>query len=233
MKNAIVIQHVGFEDAGHLAPLLRERGYRITTYHPPADEVWSIDPLHVDLLIILGGPMSANDHVHDPSIADELRLATVIAERGTPLLGICLGAQIIALALGGSVAPMPAREIGMAPVRLTDAGLDSCLRHLANGQPVLHWHGESIGLPPRAERLAETDACAVQAFRWGTRILGLQFHPETDLLRLHEWTEGHAGEVRESGVEAEALLETGRRQADPMRELCRRVLGEWLDGLPA
>lgn len=232
MKNAMIIQHVDFEDAGHLAPLLRERGYRITTYHSPADEVWSIDPLHVDLLIILGGPMSANDHVHDPAIADELRLATTAGERGIPLLGICLGAQIIALAQGGRVAPMPAREIGLAPLRLTDAGRGSPLRHLEGGQPVLHWHGESITLPPHAERLAETDACAVQAFRVGTRVLGLQFHLETELHRLHEWTEGHAGEVRESGVDAAALREAGRRQADAMGELCRRVMGEWLDGLP-
>lgn len=233
MKNAIVIQHVGFEDAGHLAPLLRERGYRITTYHPPADEVWSIDPLHVDLLVILGGPMSANDHAHDPGIADELRLAGVIGERGIPLLGICLGAQIIALAQGGTVSPMPAREIGMAALRITDAGLDSPLRHLAHGQPVLHWHGESIGLPPHAECLAETDACPVQAFRVGSRILGLQFHLETALERLGEWTQGHAGEVRESGVDAPAVQQAGRQQADAMRDLCRRVLGEWLDALPA
>lgn len=233
MKDAIVIQHVGFEDAGHLAPLLRERGYRITTYRPPADEVWSVDPLHVDLLVILGGPMSANDHVHDPAIADELRLASAAGERGIPLLGICLGAQIIALAQGGMVAPMPAREIGMAPLRLTDAGRRSPLRHLPEDQPVLHWHGEAIDLPPHAERLAETDACAVQAFRVGTRILGLQFHPETDLRRLHEWTEGHAGEVRESGVDAGALLEAGHRHADAMQQACRRVLGEWLDTLPA
>lgn len=233
MKNAIVIQHVGFEDAGHLAPLLRERGYRITTYRPPADEVWSIDPLHVDLLVILGGPMSANDHGHDPAIADELRLACVAGERGIPLLGICLGAQIIALAQGGKVAPMPAREIGMAPLRLTDAGRDSPLHHLAGDQPVLHWHGEAIALPPHVERLAETDACPVQAFRVGTRILGLQFHIETELHRLCEWTEGHAGEVRESGVDAVALQEAGRRQADAARDLCRRILGEWLDALPA
>lgn len=233
MKNAIVIQHVGFEDAGDLTPLLRERGYRITTYRPPADEVWSVDPLHVDLLVILGGPMSANDHVHDSAIADELRLAAAAAECGIPLLGICLGAQIIALAQGGTVAPMPAREIGMAPLRLTDAGRHSPLRHLPEDQPVLHWHGEAIDLPPHAERLAETDACAVQAFRVGTRILGLQFHPETDLRRLNEWTEGHAGEVRESDVDAGALLEAGRRHADAMSGLCRRMLGEWLDMLPA
>jgi len=233
MKNAIVIQHVEFEDAGHLAPLLQERGYRVTTYRPPGDEVWSIDPQHVDLLIILGGPMSANDHRHDPAIADELRLASIIAERGIPLLGICLGAQIIALALGGTVAPMPAREIGLAPIRLTPAGLRSPLRHLPAGQPLLHWHGEAITLPPQAERLAETDACAVQAFRIGTRILGLQFHPEAELHRLREWTEGHAGEVRDSGVDAAAMLELAGQHDETMRVRSRQVFGEWLDGLPA
>lgn len=231
MKQAVVVQHVGFEDLGTLAPLLDAYHYVTTTYRPPEDEVWAIDPSHVDLLVILGGPMSANDDSHLSYIADEIALARSVIERNIPFLGICLGAQIMAKAAGGSVAAMPRKEIEMSPVRLTEAGRRSALRHLPLGQSVLHWHGEAIVLPVGATRLAETDKCEVQAFSLSPKTLGVQFHLETDLRRIQEWTSGHAAELAQAGLDAGILHSAALENARSMELVSHAVMREWLEAL--
>ncbi len=232
MKQAVVVQHVAFEDLGLLAPLLRQRGYRSTVYRPPQDEVWPIDPAHLDLLVLLGGPMSVNDAARLPWLADEIALAQVALARAIPVLGLCLGAQVLAVAAGGTVAPMAAKEIGLAPLRLTAAGHDSVLAALAETAPLLHWHGEAIALPPSLPSLAQTPACAVQAFQPGPCALGLQFHPEADLRRLRDWTEGHAAEVAEAGIDTEGLLARAGAAAETAAAAGTRLLAHWLDSLP-
>ncbi|WP_202843435.1 glutamine amidotransferase-related protein [Luteimonas saliphila] len=231
MKRAIVIQHVSFEGLGHIGPMLEERGYQITTHVPPSARLSSIAPESIDLLILLGGPMSANDGGTLDFIADEIRLAAVALRQGIPSLGICLGAQVIAKAAGGSIRSMEVPEIEIAPVTLTPAARNSPLRHLDGSQPVLHWHGESIDLPAHATRLAETSKCEVQAFSIGLRTLGLQFHIEADLRDLTSWTTGHASDVRQAGVDPSALVELGALNSDAVRDVCRRVIGEWLDSI--
>lgn len=233
MRHAVVIQHVAFEDLGHIAPLLDARGYRVTCYRPPTDEVWTVDPAQLDLLIVLGGPMSANDHVHEGHIADTFRLVAAARARRVPVLGICLGAQIIALAAGGTVTPMPDKEIGLAPVTLSGAAHATPLRHLAAGQPVLHWHGEAITAPVDATVLASTDHAAVQAFILPGHVLGLQFHLEADLRRIREWTQGHAGEVREAGIDVAALHAAADVHDSALRATCHAVVDAWLASLPA
>lgn len=233
MKHAVIVQHVPFEGPGHLAPLLREAGYRSTVYHPPQDEVWTIDPVHLDLLVLLGGPMSANDHLHDDAMDDALQLTRTALERGLPTLGICLGAQLMALAAGGGVLPMARKEIGLHPVTLTGDGRASPLRHIDAAQPVLHWHGEQIRLPPGARRLAETAQAAVQAFAPGPHALGLQFHLEAELDHLDAWTRPYAEELRAAGIAPAPLLEEAARQAPALRHTGRAVLGEWLRSLQA
>ena len=233
MKHAIIVQHVPFEGPGHLAPLLREAGYRSTVYHPPRDEVSTIDPADLDLLVLLGGPMSANDHVHDHAMYEVLQLARIALERGVPMLGICLGAQVMALAAGGEVVPMARKEIGLHPLTLTAQGQASPLRHIDAAQPVLHWHGEQIRLPPRAKRLAQTAQAEVQAFMPAPRALGLQFHLEAELDHLDEWTAPYADELRVAGIAPAPLLEQAAREAPALRATGRAVLGEWLRSLQA
>lgn len=231
MKNALVIQHVAFEGLGHIEPLLVQRGYRITTYHPPGDAVWTIDMAHVDLLVILGGPMSVNDRECLAFIDDEVRLVETALATHIPVLGICLGAQVITVAAGGAVHPMSRPEIGMASVQLTDEGMRSCLRLLAPSQPLLHWHGEAIELPLNGLCLASTNACKVQAFSVGTRVLGLQFHLETDLTGISEWTHGHAGDVSAAGVDPNVLIAEAHQHAHAAATACSQVIHEWLKGL--
>lgn len=231
MKNALVIQHVDFEGLGHIKPWLVQHGYRITTYHPPGDAVWTINMAHVDLLVILGGPMSVNDRDRLAFIDDEIHLVETALETAVPTLGICLGAQVLAVAAGGTVRPMPMLEIGLAPVQLTDQGKQTALRHLAADQPVLHWHGEAIDLPPNGVCLARTNACNVQAFAIGPRMLGLQFHLETDLKCISDWTQGHASDVSAAGANPDLLIAEAHQYADAAANACSQVIEEWLKSL--
>jgi GMP synthase-like glutamine amidotransferase len=169
------LQHVPFEGLGAIGPWLAARCARVgvTRFHeapalpPPAD---------FDVLITMGGPMSVNDEAALPWLAAEKRFIRVAIEDGKRVLGICLGAQLVAAALGASVRPSGEREIGWHP--LTRMGDGPLAAAVVPECAVFHWHGESFDLPAGAERLARSEACAQQAFAIGERVLGLQFHPE-------------------------------------------------------
>lgn len=186
MNSVYAIRHVAFEDLGLLEPLLAERGAAITY-----GDAWAIDrqaARAADLLVILGGPISVNDAAAYTFLETEIALAGERLDAGRPLLGICLGAQIIARAAGGTVSPALRPEIGWAPLRLTTAGRRSVLRHL-DGMPVLHWHGENAALPD-VPSLAETEACSMQAFQTDA-ALALQFHAEAGAGGVEPWLVGH------------------------------------------
>ncbi|WP_447594174.1 glutamine amidotransferase [Stenotrophomonas rhizophila] len=226
---AVAIQHVAFEDTGILAPLLAARGWQLQTLQAGIDRL--DDAETADLLIVLGGPISANDVHAYPHlrVLHALLRSRLAAHR--PTLGICLGAQLVAGALGASVTPMGAKEIGFAPLSLTDAGLASPLRALV-GIPVLHWHGESFTLPDGALRLAATPACAQQAFAIGHHLLALQCHPEVDATRIDTWLIGHADELQRAGIDPRALREQAHRYAAPLAVAARDLFAAWLDALP-
>ncbi len=132
-------------------------------------------------LIVLGGPGASADDDSVVHLVEERTLITEAVRADLPVLGICLGAQLLAVALGGSVMAAPAPEIGMSTVRLTDAGAtDPVLGPLGSPFPVLQWHHETFSLPRGGVRLASSDACTTQAFRWTDRVYGLQFHVEID-----------------------------------------------------
>lgn len=226
---AVAIQHVAFEDTGILAPLLAARGWHLQVLQPGIDRL--DDAETADLLIVLGGPISANDVHTYPHlrVLHALLRSRLAAHR--PTLGICLGAQLVARALGASVTPMGAKEIGFAPLSLTDAGLASPLRALV-GIPVLHWHGETFTLPDGAQRLAATPACAQQAFAIGHHLLALQCHPEVDATRIDTWLIGHADELQRAGIDPRTLREQAARYAAPLAAAARDLFAAWLDALP-
>lgn len=171
------LQHVPFEGLGSIAPWLAGHGYRTTATRLFGDAAFP-DPRDIDLLVILGGPMSVNDGGRLPWLGAEKAFIREVIGLGTPVLGICLGAQLIAEVLGARVHPGPAREIGWFPVHgvATAEGADFVLPAQVS---VFHWHGETFDLPPGARRLARSAACENQAFQWGERVIGLQFHLET------------------------------------------------------
>jgi GMP synthase-like glutamine amidotransferase len=173
-------QHVPFEGLGSIEPWLRAAGARVSSTKFFEDDPILPRPGDVDLLVVMGGPMSANDESPLTWLGEEKRFIRVAIERGTAVLGVCLGAQLIASALGASVYANAEREIGWLPITGTadEAGLPAWAG-ARRETTVFHWHGETFDLPPGAEVLARSAACEHQAFRIGRRILGLQFHLET------------------------------------------------------
>lgn len=172
------IEHVPFEGPGAIAQYAAARGHALTR-----TRIFLGDPLpaieEVDLLVIMGGPMSVHDEERLDWLRTEKRYLGQAVEAGTRLLGVCLGAQLLAEVLGGHVTPNHAREIGWFPVRLTPEGANSPLfSGIGPEFPAFHWHGETFTIPPGAVWVAESDACRHQAFEAGGRIVGLQFHLE-------------------------------------------------------
>ena len=171
-----VLQHVPFEGLGSIEAWLRQKRASISwTRFFEADILPPLDT--VDLIIALGGPMSVNDESELPWLVDEKRFIAAAIELGKPVLGICLGAQLIANALGSRVTPGPKKEIGWFPVRAEMSAAGSFA--FPTSTLAFHWHGETFDLPPRALHLASSEACRHQAFQVGKRVLALQFHLET------------------------------------------------------
>lgn len=175
------LQHVDFENLGSIGPWLQARGATLVPTALYAGQALP-DPRDPDGLIIMGGPMSVNDEDRHPWLAAEKRLAAAVAAAGKPVLGICLGAQIIAAAFGARVFANPYREIGWFAVEQTAAAQNHPLGALLPEQfMAFHWHGETFDLPDGAIHLARSMACRHQAFAIGTAAVGLQFHLETTL----------------------------------------------------
>jgi GMP synthase (glutamine-hydrolysing) len=226
MKHVLAIRHIAFEDLGTFEPMFREWGYRIEYVDAPTSDLAALDVLAPDLLVILGGPIGVYEEDNYPFLVAEFALVEQRLESNRALLGICLGAQMIARACGARVFPGPTKEIGWGPVTLTDAGAQSALAPLAQGSSVLHWHGDTFDLPAGAVCLASTAAYTQQAFSIGTQVLGLQFHLEACAPRLESWLVGHAVELAHAGISLEAL-----RANVPSPDVPRHILQTWLAGV--
>ena len=178
MKSAVAIRHVGFEDLAAFAPAIRDAGYALRYCDVGEQDLRTLDPVKTDLLIVLGGPIGAYEDEAYPFLNEEIDILQQRLAAGRPTMGICLGAQLIARAAGAEVYPGPAKEIGFAPIALTETGRESCLASFAEDPMTLHWHGDTFDLPDGAERLASTELCENQAFSMGPNVIGFQFHPE-------------------------------------------------------
>ena len=217
-RQAVAVRHVHFEDLGVLAPLLERRGYQVSYVEAPSDL----------LVVVLGGPVGIGDAPAYPFLAREIAAVQARLATGRPTLGVCLGAQVLAAALGADVAPTGRTEIGYAPLDLTDDGQRSVLAPLA-GVPVLHWHGDAFAIPQGARRLAGTPGFPNQAFSHGRSTLGLQFHVEADPARIEQWLVGHAHELAGAGIDPRALREDARRHGAALTAAATAVLTSWLD----
>jgi GMP synthase (glutamine-hydrolysing) len=229
-KTAIAIRHVPFEDLGILEDALSRASYEVRYREAGLDDLGAADLAEANLLIVLGGPIGAYEEDRYPFLADELRAIERRLRLGAPTLGVCLGAQLLARALGAPVYSGPTREIGWDGVQLTDAGLRSPLRHLG-GTSVLHWHGDTFDLPAGAELLASTAAYRNQAFRIGPSLLGLQFHAEVVSSRVEQWLIGHASELAANGVDPRTIRADTARCGAALDMAGRRLFAEWLSGL--
>jgi len=172
------LQHVPFEGLGSIKPWLEDAGYKITSSSLFTSDIDFPDLRKLDLLIAMGGPMSVNDEDKYPWLIAEKKFIREAVHSGKPVLGICLGAQLIASAAGARVYRNPFKEIGWFPIYGVPSN-DNALFSFSSEIEVFHWHGETFDLPAGAVRLAKSDACANQAFQFGKSVVGLQFHLET------------------------------------------------------
>ncbi|MGW6056759.1 glutamine amidotransferase [Streptomyces sp. NPDC055189] len=230
MTEAVAIRHVAFEDLGSLEQVLRDRGIDVTYVDAGRGRLLEqVERRSPRLLIILGGPMGALETAAYPFLEEELALIRSRLSCEKPLLGICLGAQLIAAAMGAGVSAGEAKEIGWQAVDLSAAGTDSPLAEVTT--PVLHWHGDTFDLPAGAVHLASTPACKNQAFAVGRRVLGLQFHAEVRGADIESWLIGHAYEISQApGVSVHEIRADTRRHAALLETRSRRFFDRWLDG---
>ncbi|HET6375795.1 MAG TPA: glutamine amidotransferase [Methylocella sp.] len=230
MKTAAVIRHVHFEDLGTFAEPLTDAGFAYQYYDIGRGNL--PDALAPGLLIVLGAPVGVYEEDRYPFLRGELDLLKARLAKGAPTFGICLGAQLIARALGAKVYPSGLKEIGWGPVDLTEAAASTPLRHLS-GAPVLHWHGDTFDLPEGAVHLASTAKCRNQAFCLGATILGVQFHPEVDpAAGIEPWLIGHAAEIGAAGIDPRELRAGAAGAAGAaLPGKARRMFGEWLRAL--
>ncbi len=230
MPSVLVIEHVAFEDLGLIEPVLKERNWSVRYVDAATEDISNIDPLQDDLHIILGGPIGVYEEKGYPFLNDEIGLVKARLKSERPILGICLGAQIMARALGAKVYPGPAKEIGWAPIILTEAGRQSSLHFLdAAETPVLHWHGDTFDLPAGATLLASTDLVSHQAFTWGKAALGVQFHPEVTARGLERWFVGHTAEIAATpGIDVSQLRADTLRNGATLERQGRRWFESWL-----
>ncbi len=231
MKTALIIRHTPHEGiAGFRAPI-EAAGYGIERIDVTDSAFPTIDLVAPDLVAMMGGPMGVYDTDDHPWIPCEIRRLAMRLARDRPTLGVCLGSQMIAAALGARVYPGPTKEVGFAPVTVNEAGEGSPLRHI-DGLPVLHWHGDTFDLPEGVELLASTPAYANQAFRRGANLLALQCHPEMgEDVRIEDWITGGEATMAEAGTSASEIRADYAAFGPDAVSAGRRLVAEWLDGL--
>jgi GMP synthase (glutamine-hydrolysing) len=216
----IVIQHEPREGPGSLARLL-----------PPGTRIvraWEEQiPSQASRLLLLGGGISANDDL--PFLRAEKELIADCVQRGVPVLGLCLGSQLLASVLGGTVSRAPRQEIGFYRVRtLAEARDDALFSLLPSDFVAFHWHGDAFSLPPGALPLAASTMTPLQAFRFGERAWGAQFHPEMDLPLLRAFIDTGATDLAGAGVDPESLLSAAPRELPRLAQITEPLFLRWL-----
>lgn len=234
MSRLLVFQHVAAEPLGTLDRLIRRRGHRIKFVnferHPDAQPC--IDRYRG--LIVLGGPMNVEDHAHRDHLLTEMRTIEAALKQEKPVLGICLGAQLLAHVLGAPIRRQREAEIGWYDVVTTAAGqADPVLAPLGAQAPLFQWHNYTFEIPVRAQLLARSSVCPNQAFRYGSNAYGFQFHLEANQALIERWlsTPAYRDELQAAGLvqDPETIRARTARETAAMEQRAEHVFGEFLD----
>lgn len=226
VKKVVALRHIEIEGVGTLGDLLQKRGIPLRYVETSVPGAALPDLAEMRGLVVLGGPMGVYEADKYPYLADEMRLIKNAIEAGLPVLGICLGAQLIAGALGARVYKGPAPEVGWAPIYPTpEAEADPVFRGLGPAVEAFHWHGDTFDLPAGAIRFASSDRYENQAFRFGERAYALQFHLEVTGPMIRSWAKayGHPGG-------AAPLLDVRRLAA--LKRVASTLFGRFLSLIP-
>lgn len=226
-RRAVVLQHHENIELGNLEPVLREHGYDIRIIDVTRESLSTLDPEDGDLLIVLGGHQGAYETEKYPWLAEELDLIRRRIEAERPIFGVCLGAQLMAGALGGRNYRGEKPDLGYQDIRLTDAGASSPVRHVA-GVGMLEWHGDHFDLPERATLLASSSAYPNEAFSLGDFGLAVQFHPEVTDAMHEAWTMDTDGLLEREGVDRAEWRRQRDENSPAMQRASRAMFGEWL-----
>lgn len=231
--DVLVLQHIACEPPAVYEDVMLERGCRLTRVELDEGEVLP-DWRAFDAIVAMGGPMGTYDEADFPWLVEEKRAIGEAVRAGRPYFGACLGVQLLAASLGAAVYPGPVPEVGVLPVRLTDAAReDPLFAGLPAELPTLQWHGDTFDLPTGAVSLLESDLYPNQGFRFGDRAYGVQFHLELDEDLAAEWAQVPA--YREAAERTlgpgglDRLFADFRANADVMQGHARTVFGRFLD----
>lgn len=224
---ALAVQHVAAEAPNAIATALETAGVALDVARVDRGEPLPADAAGLSALVVMGGPMGVADAGRLEHIRDEMRLIEAALRREVPVVGICLGSQLLAHVLGARVAPAGFLELGWLPVSLTpEAAGDPLLGACPPRFTALHWHGDAFDLPRGAVHLARSERTAFQAFRHG-RAWGFLFHLEADAAQVEEMARAFPEEVVRGGSSAEALAEAARREAPASRQLGLEVFARF------
>lgn len=228
----LAVSHVAHEKLDSFGPLLRERGGEIRSLVSFLEDVGDVDPGEHDLAIVLGGSMGVYQADIFPYLNAEIKYIEARLKKNLPVLGICLGSQLMAKALGSNVFKgKQGPEIGWHPLKLSHEGQNTPLRHLGSDKSsMLHWHGDTYDFPEGATLLASSDKYTIQAYSYGDTALGLQCHPEVTQQSLESWlASGGFAEIEASGITVPEFRAQTQKNADTLRRQSALFLNEWLD----
>ena len=229
MPEVLILQHVRPEPPGNIADALDDRGLSHRTVKIFRDEPVP-DTLGADGLVVMGGPMGVGDLDDRPHLSRAIDLIEQALRDDRPVLGVCLGSQLLAHALGADVRPGPQKEIGWGEVTLTDAAADDPLfGEVDDPFTAFHWHGDAFAVPEGAVGLARTAQTEHQAFRYGDTAYGLLFHLEVTPKTVAGMTTAFQDELAEEGVDGAALRRDAMTHEPALRATAHAVFGRWAD----
>jgi GMP synthase (glutamine-hydrolysing) len=228
LPRILALQHAAHEPLGTIETVLRERGVEITLVRPYDGERVPETLAGFDGLVVMGGPMGVYETDRHPYLRDEIALIERAIAARLPVLGVCLGSQLLAAALGARVAPGPRKEIGWFPVTLTAEAADDALwRGLERELVGYHWHGDRFDLPRGAVPLAASALTPLQAFRYGPSAYGVLFHMEVTAEIVAGMVDTFADELAEERLDGAAILREARRRLGDLDRTARTVFSRF------
>lgn len=232
MSTVYVLQHIRWEPAGAIEAALAAAGVAVHYVRSGDGEAVPETLDEAAGLVVMGGPMGVYEQDRYPYLRRELRLIERTLAEGKPILGVCLGSQLLAAALGAPVRPGARKEVGWHPVTLTEEGrTDPLLAGVPPSFTPLHWHGDVFDPPAGAVRLASSALTETQAFRFGPSAYGFLFHLEVTPAIVRDWAAHFTADLAEVGSDGDALLAEARKRLPPLEGLAARVYGAWAERL--